>query len=175
MRAVDRLGMVLVGASVVLSPILSRAADTQRPVLPAAKPAGQDDGGANDGAADDAAKQDSAALQGTWTYDFTNSAGAVFRVEKAVVDHRDTVTHFDHAGNLIHSHVSNFELERYGPFRVFKIKSTVVTAGPNTGEKRPAPRSFTYRIDGDKMIEAWGLLETDRGPPRVIVWNRVKK
>jgi hypothetical protein len=171
MRTVVRRPLVAaLGMCVLFGPALAPAADSPRPELPRAEPARKDAA-----PADEAAQEDLAAMQGTWTYDFTNSAGAVFRVEKVVVDGRDTVAHYDQQGNLIHSHVSTFELKRHGPFRVFTILGTAVTAGPNTGEKRPAPRSFTYRIDGDKMIEAWGLLETDRGPPRVIVWKRVRK
>jgi hypothetical protein len=171
MRIVDRLSVVAVigGACVLSNGSLGHAADAARPELPAAKPAGK--------AAEpnDAAKEDLAAMQGTWTYEYTNKAGAVFRVEKAVVDDRDTVSHFDQQGNLIHAHVSEFELRREGPLRLFVILDTVVTSGPDTGKKRPGPRAFCYRIEGDKMSEVWGLLETDRGPPRVIIWDRVKK
>jgi hypothetical protein len=165
------LSAVFIASFLAADSLRIEAADTPRPVLPEAKPAQKP----IDGADDAAAKEDLAAMQGTWTYEFTNSVGAVFRVEKAVVDDRDTVTQYDQNGNVIHAHVSDFALERHGPFRVFTIKGTLVTAGPDTGKKRPGPRSFTYRIDGDKMIEAWGLLETDRGGPRVIVWDRVKK
>jgi hypothetical protein len=148
------------------------AADNPRPALPATKPAATKPPEAED---DAEAKQDLEAMQGTWAYEYTNKAGARFRVEKAVVGERDTVTHFDQQGNLIHTHVSEFELRREGPFRVFVIRNTLVTAGPDSGERRPGPRSFAYRIEGEKMIEVWGLLETDRGAPRVVVWDRVKK
>jgi hypothetical protein len=174
MRIVDRLpatliGTLVVGACMIAGGSLGRAAEAARPELPQKKP------DAAGGDADAAAKLDLAAMQGTWTYEYTNKAGAVFRVEKAVVDDRDTVSHFDQQGNLIHAHASEFELKREGPLRLFVILDTVVTAGPDTGKKRPGPRAFCYRIEGDKMMEVWGLLETDRGPPRVIVWDRAKK
>jgi hypothetical protein len=35
--------------------------------------------------------------------------------------------------------------------------------------------SFCYRIEGDKMIEVWGLLKTDRGLPRELIRDRVRK
>ncbi len=112
-------------------------------------------------------------MRGSWEYTFTNENGAPFRVVKKVDDTTDVVTRFDAQGNVIHAHQSNFELLREGPFRVFKITATVVTAGPDTGASTHRPRSFAYRIEGDAMIEAWGLLETDRGPPRTIVWKRI--
>jgi hypothetical protein len=157
------LAVILVGSGI------SRAADGARPELPPKKPAA---GGVD---AEATAKADLAAMQGTWTYEYKNQAGAVFRVEKSVVGDRDTVSHFDQQGNLIHSHVSDFELVREGPLRLFKILNSTVTAGPDTGKQHGAPRAFCYRIEGDKMSEVWGLLETDRGGPRVIVWDRVKK
>jgi len=169
MRNLDRLSAVVVGAGLVLNASLGHAADAARPELPAEKPA------AERGEAQAAAKQDLAAMQGTWTYEYKNQAGAVFRVEKAVVEERDTVSHFDQQGNLIHAHVSDFELVRQGPLRLFKILNSTVTAGPDTGKQHGAPRAFCYRIEGDKMMEVWGLLETDRGGPRVIVWARATK
>jgi hypothetical protein len=160
---------VAVWMTSVVSSRIAWAADNPRPELPAAKPAEKKS------EPKDAAQEDLAAMQGTWTYEYKNQAGAVFRVEKAVVDDRDTVSHFDQQGNLIHSHVSDVELVREGPLRLFKILNSTVTAGPDTGKQHGAPRAFCYRIEGDKMIEVWGLLETDRGGPRVIVWDRVKK
>jgi hypothetical protein len=169
MRIFRGLLVVIAGAGLLGNGAFARAADAARPELPAAKPAPQG------GDVEAAAKQDLAAMQGTWTYEYKNQAGAVFRVEKSVVESRDTVSHFDQQGNLIHAHVSDFELVREGPLRLFKILNTTVTAGPDTGNQRGGPRAFCYRIEGDKMIEVWGLLDTDRGAPRVIVWDRVKK
>lgn len=115
------------------------------------------------------------AMQGRWTYTVANKAGTPIRIEKAIDGTSDTVTHFDANGNVIHAHASTFELNSHGPLRVFTIKTSVVVAGPNQGEQRPVPRSYVYRIENGNMIECWGLLETDRGPPSVILWKRVKE
>jgi hypothetical protein len=115
------------------------------------------------------------AMQGRWTYQVKNAAGVPIRIEKAVDGTSDTVTHFDANGNVIHAHASTFELKRQGPLRIFTIKTQNVIAGPNQGMQRPVPRSFIYRIEGNDMIECWGLLETDRGPATLIYWNRVKE
>jgi hypothetical protein len=119
-------------------------------------------------------EQDLAAMQGRWTYSTTNQAGAVFRIEKVVKSTDDVVTHYDQNGNVIHAHTSTFDLTRHGPLRVFTIRNTLATAGPNTGQNQAGPRSYAYRVEGDNFLEVWGLLETDRGPPRVIIWTRVK-
>jgi hypothetical protein len=114
------------------------------------------------------------ALQGTWFREFTNPAGVKMRVEKKVEGEANLVTHFDAQGNVVHAHASDFELERHGPLRVFTVKGSVATAGPNMGMRQGGRRSFVYRIEGDRMIEAWGLLDADRGPPNVFVWERVR-
>lgn len=115
------------------------------------------------------------ALQGGWEYTYKNDAGATFRVVKQVEDGVDVVTHFDAQGNTIHSHTSNFELSEHGPFRVFTITNRVVTAGADNGAQSSKRLSYAYRVEGDRMIEVWGLLAGDRGAPRTIVWNRIKK
>lgn len=119
------------------------------------------------------AEQDLAEMQGVWLYEYANAAGVKMRVEKKVDGESDVVTQYDAAGNVVYSHASTFQLERHGPLRVFTILTSVVTAGPDMGMQRgKLPRSFVYRIEGNKMMEVWGLLEVDRGPPRVILWQK---
>jgi len=118
-------------------------------------------------------ERDLAEIQGVWSYEYANAAGVTMRVEKKVDDEADVVTQYDAVGNVVHAHASTFQLERHGPLRVFTILTSVVTAGPDMGVRRgKLPNSFVYRIEGNKMIEAWGLLEGDRGAPRVIVWQK---
>jgi hypothetical protein len=114
------------------------------------------------------------AMQGRWTYDVTNAAGVKIRIEKSVDGNADTVTHFDANGNTIYAHASTFELKRHGPLKIFTILKSTVIAGPDQGRQRPGNRSYVYRIEGDNLIECWGLLETDRGPPHIILWTRAK-
>ena len=140
--------------------------------------AGETDSSPKSVAAADGAKTpeqaDLDAMQGLWTYSAANAAGVKIRIEKSVDGNSDTVTHFDANGNTIHAHASTFELKRHGPLKIFTILNSTVIAGPDQGRQRPGNRSYVYRIEGDNLIECWGLLETDRGPPKVILWTRPK-
>src|SRR5262249_2869290 len=120
-----------------------------------------------------AAEQDLKEIQGRWFYEYANRAGVKMRVEKQGDGMNDTVTEYDAQGNTIHTQTSTFGLRRHGPLRVFTILQSVVTAGPQMGAQRQGNRSYVYRVEGDRFIEAWGLLEGDRGLPTIIVWKKV--
>jgi hypothetical protein len=151
-----------------------RVADAAAPLLPYMEKPEQADGKPVAKPAAEGIAADLQQLQGAWFREFANAAGVKMRVEKKVEGEADVVTHFDAQGNVVHAHASDFDLERHGPLRVFTVKGSVVTAGPNMGMRHGSRRSFVYRIEGDRMIEAWGLLDADRGPPNVFVWEREK-
>jgi hypothetical protein len=113
-------------------------------------------------------------LEGRFERKFTNEAGIVFRTVKNVADGKSLVTTFDDVGNVIESHESEYKIQRHGSLRVFTYFNYIVTAGPNKGRRRFESNSYVYRIDGDTIIEAWGLLENDPNPPRMFTWKRVK-
>jgi hypothetical protein len=113
-------------------------------------------------------------LQGRFERSFTNAAGTAFRTVKEMGDGQETVVTYDDAGNVVESHQSQFKVEKRGPVRVFSFFNLVVTAGLNKGRTQHDTNSFIYRIEGDTMIEAWGLLENDPNPPRIFSWRRVK-
>jgi len=136
-----------------------------------AKPKTTAKSGTADKPADNPLADDLDAMQGVWFREFANQAGVRMRVEKKVEGEADTVTEFDAQGNIVHAHTSTFELAQHGPLRTFVIHNTLVTAGPNMGARRGG-RAFVYRLEGNRMIEAWGLLETDRGAPAVLVWQK---
>ena len=168
----------LVACSVATLPqTFARCADAPRSVVPDAKPSGTAKPGAverpgdPDKPASNPLADDLEAMQGVWFREFANPAGARMRVEKTVEGEADTVTEFDAQGNIVHAHTSTFELAQHGPLRTFAIRNTLVTAGPNMGARRGG-RAFVYRLEGNHMIEAWGLLETDRGRPNVFVWQK---
>ncbi len=152
-------------------------ADAPRSALPDEKPSGTAKPGAVEKAGDpdqpasNPLADDLEAMQGVWFREFANPAGVRMRVEKKVEGEADVVTEFDAQGNIVHAHTSTFELAQHGPLRTYVIRNTLVTAGPNTGARRGG-RAFVYRLEGNRMIEAWGLLETDRGGPIVLVWQK---
>ena len=125
--------------------------------------------------AEKAVADDLQAMQGRWVRQYANRQGAVFRVERDVDGGTDTLTEFDANGNVVHSHGSTFQLKHDGGVRVLTFSNLTVTAGPHNGLQQPAPASFLYRLEGETMFEVWGLLEGDRRPPSIIVWQRPKK
>lgn len=161
----------------MLTQLPSFGADAPRSAVPnekpdeTAKPGVVEKAGDAEKPAADPLADDLEAMQGVWVREFANQAGVRMRVEKKVEGEADTVTEFDAQGNIMHAHTSTFELAQHGPLRTFVIHNTLVTAGPNTGARRGG-RAFVYRIEGNRMIEAWGLLETDRGAPVVIIWQK---
>ena len=124
--------------------------------------------------ADDDSAAEMKRLEGRFERTFTNGAGTVFRVVKDVANGQSNVATYDDAGNVVESHQSQFKVEKRGPVRVFSFFNVVVTAGPNKGHTLLETNSFIYRIEGDTIIEAWGLLENDPNAPRMFAWRRVK-
>jgi hypothetical protein len=117
---------------------------------------------------------DHQAMQGRWYREATNPQGAVFRIEKVIDGHRDTITHFDANGNTIHSHSGTFKLSLEGNVRIFTFSNITVTAGPNLGAQIPGPGSFAYKLEGDTLYEIQGLLTTDSRPLLAFAWKRIK-
>jgi hypothetical protein len=112
--------------------------------------------------------------QGRFERNFTNAAGAAFRSVREVVGNQSTVKTFDDMGNLLDAHVSTIKAEKQGQVHVLSFFNLLITAGPNKGHTDPATRSYIYRIDGDNFAEAWGLLEGDSSPPRILIWRKMK-
>lgn len=123
--------------------------------------------------ADDGKEAELKRLEGRFERAFTNAAGTMFRTVKDVADGRSVVTTFDDVGNVVEAHESEYKIERHGPLWVFSFFNVVVTAGPGKGHRQFATNSFVYRLEGDSIIEAWGLLENDPNPPRMLLWKRV--
>lgn len=172
MLALRSLGLAMMAVAALIGPFPSTLGAA--PQAPAVEKPEQPGGKSDDEPEVEGIVADLEELQGTWFREVANPVGVKMRVEKKVTGESDFVTHFDAQGNVVHSHASEFELERHGPLRVFTVKGSVVTAGPNMGMRHGGRRSFVYRIEGDRMIEAWGLLDADRGPPNVFIWQRAK-
>ena len=113
-------------------------------------------------------------LQGRFERAFTNAAGTTFRVIKDVTGDQSVVTTYDDVGNVVEAHTATFKVEKRGPVKVLSYFNFIVTAGPQKGVVDFATRSYIYRVDGDTIGEAWGLLEGDDSPPRMFYWQRVK-
>ena len=80
----------------------------------------------------------------------------------------------DADGKVLHSHHSQYELERTGKVRIFKYWNRTVTDGSDAGRVDPEPRSYIYRVIGNRFYEIHGVLTEDQRSPAIFIWNRVK-
>ena len=124
-------------------------------------------------AADDAADE-LKKLAGRYERSFTNRAGVLFREIKEIDGDQMTVTTFDDVNNVVHAHTSTIKTEKHGPVRLLLFFNSVALAGPHKGEKQFETVPFIYRVDDDKLVEAWGLLEGGPSQAMMVTWNRIK-
>jgi hypothetical protein len=113
-------------------------------------------------------------LEGRYERTVTNAAGTPFRVVKEIAGNQESVTTFDDVGNVVQAHTVEFKVEKRGPVRVFSFYNRLWTAGPLKGQTELATSSYLYRLDGDVFSEISGLMEGDKGPPRINYWRRMK-
>ncbi len=124
---------------------------------------------------DAALQQDYAAIGGTWQREMRDEQGRTLVVTKSEQDGMSLVTIRDAQGKILHSHHSQYKLERSGEVRIFRYWNRTVTDGPDKGRIDTQTRSYIYRIHADRFYEIHGLLLEDTGRPSVIVWERVER
>jgi hypothetical protein len=113
-------------------------------------------------------------LAGRFERTVANEAGTMFRIVKDVAGDQSTVTTYDDVGRVVMAHTSTIKVEKRGDVRVLTFFDLKVTAGPGKGSEQKGPQSYVYRLHNDIFAEAWGLLEGDTSPPRIIYWKRQK-
>jgi len=113
---------------------------------------------------------DVARMQGAWQMTAMQN-GVAFRIVKVVADQTTTVSVY-RGDELVQQHKSEFELQFTGDVRIFHYKNSVMTAGPDKGKPRPGGR-YIYRLEDDKWIGVFGLLEGDTRPLFVEQFERV--
>jgi hypothetical protein len=113
-------------------------------------------------------------LQGRFERTFTNAAGTMFRTVQDIVGDQSTVTAYDDVRNVVAAHTATIKVEKRGSVRVLSFFNLVVTAGAEKGHTEPGTSSYIYRFDGSVFSEAWGLLEGDDSPPRILYWRKLK-
>lgn len=125
------------------------------------------------GWAEEPAKLDAAAtaIQGKWTRIQQTPNGPV-RLLKEHRGNRTSLVAYDPKGNVLYAHDSEFRVETTGRVQVLTFFNRKVTAGPDKGQEEKGESSFVYRVQKDEFVEAWGLLENDPSPPRMILWKR---
>lgn len=121
-------------------------------------------------------KEDYLQLEGSWEREQRDSEGNVSTVIKSERDRKSVVTVYDHKGNVLHSHTSDYELKRCGDMRIFRYWNRTVTQGPDKGSIQKEPREYIYKIVGDRFYEIQGaMISQQRESPRIGVWKRRDK
>jgi len=129
---------------------------------------------ANSAAGDEEADAEILRLQGRYERTFQNDAGTTFRAVRELVGNQETITTYDDEDNVVAAQTASVKVEKRGSVRVFSFFNLLVTAGQAKGRQQLETRSYLYRANDDRFVEAWGLLEGDSGPPGMWVWKRVK-
>lgn len=115
-----------------------------------------------------------AGLQGTWELQ-RKSGNQTLRSVKVIEGNGTTLQRFDGNGRLYWAHTSEFKLDVADRVRTFTFFNLEVTAGPSKGRKSNQESTFIYKVTGDKLVEARGLLADDGDEePQLSVWTRVK-
>jgi hypothetical protein len=118
-------------------------------------------------------KDDYRRLEGSWETEARDPGGNVVTIVKTERDRTSVVTSYDHNGNVLHSHSSDFELKRAGDVRIFRFWNLTVTQGPGKGTIQKEPQEYIYKIVGDRLYEIQGaLISPERQPPSMNVWKR---
>jgi hypothetical protein len=130
---------------------------------------------------DDDVQKDLVGVQGLWESPARDaSLAGVTRITKEVKGDVETVTAYGEGGKLVSKHRNPFKLVSQGDVRLWTFTTIEVIEGPQKGYKSPADfsGSYVYRLDGDTLYEAQGLLVADQKKgvtPVLYTWKRVKK
>jgi uncharacterized protein (TIGR03067 family) len=121
----------------------------------------------------DLLEDDLAKLQGVWERKTGRDVPGMVRALKEIHGSHEIVTFYGEGDKVLESHEVDFELQRFGPIKVFTYSNWTATAGPSKGHKSPAPVSYIYRADDNTFCEAWGFMPgQEKRAPMVAMWVR---
>lgn len=112
-------------------------------------------------------------VRGKWIRQVNTPEGRV-TIIKNHTGKKTMLTAFAADRTVLYSHTSEYRLERSGRTQIFTFKNRTITAGPQKGDFDKKESSFLYQIRDDRFLEVHGMLDGDTGPPKVIIWQRVK-
>jgi len=121
--------------------------------------------------AQDNAEGNLQALQGRWIR-AVKTKNIEYKIVKVHTGYKTTVTVLGPDGKIVTAKESEFRLESTDRVKVFTFFNNRILVGPNKGQIDKKEKSYIYRIEGDRFIEAQGLLTDDRGKPFMIIWHR---
>ncbi|WP_339729497.1 hypothetical protein [uncultured Gimesia sp.] len=125
-------------------------------------------------AADPAPEEDLQSLQGKWVRQMHDKrAGPVTVEQELTKDHAD-VKVIDRQGNVIYRHKVKFRLQRLEDVNLLVYYDLEVLEGHKKGFKQKTIQPCIYRLKGDRLYVAEGLVNGDSFPPQILVWWKVK-
>lgn len=125
-------------------------------------------------------KADLAALQGKWERVSTTDLGAAAKAKavKEIRGDQETLSRYSEDGTLINTSRVTIKLSESGPVRVLTFSNGEVLEGLGKGRKATGSWSYVYRLDGDELFEAGGLMVDSpyaQDVPYFVKWKRAGK
>jgi uncharacterized protein (TIGR03067 family) len=121
----------------------------------------------------DLLEDDLAKLQGVWERKTGHDVPGMVRATKEIHGTHEVVTFYGQDDKILDAHEVDFEVQRFGPIKVFTYSNWIATAGSEKGHKSPNPVSYIYRADDNTFCEAWGFMPgQEKRPPMVAMWVR---
>lgn len=125
-------------------------------------------------AAEPAPEEDYQALEGKWIRSFHDSNLGPLRVENEMKSNISNINIYDRSGNLTYSHRVYYRLQRVEDMKLLVYYDLEVLKGPKKGLKQNNLQPCIYRLRGDQLVVAEGMVEGDNFPSLIIVWWKVK-
>lgn len=125
-------------------------------------------------AADPAPEEDMQSLQGKWMRQMHDRKAGPVTVEKELTKGQADVKIIDRQGTVIYRHKVKFRLQRLEDVNLLVYYDLEVLEGHKKGLKQKTIQPCIYRLKGDRLYVAEGLVKGDSFPPQILVWWKVK-
>ncbi|WP_417377969.1 hypothetical protein [Gimesia sp.] len=130
--------------------------------------------GASAVAAEPAPEEDYQALEGKWMRSIHDSKLGPLRVENEMKSNISNIRIYDRSGNITYFHRVKYRLQRVEDMKLLVYYDLEVLEGPKKGLKQNTLQPCIYRLRGDQLVVAEGMIEGDKFPSLILVWWKVK-
>jgi len=125
--------------------------------------------------AEPAPEEDYQLLEGKWFRNGKDGSGSPIRIEQEISQRVAKVKIYDRNGKMIHSQQAKFKLQRVEEMNLFVYYEVEVLEGPKKDAKSKRPQPCLYRLRGDQLVVAEGMLNGDKFPSLILVWWKMKQ
>ena len=129
--------------------------------------------GATATAAEPAPEEDYQILEGKWVRSFHDVNLGPLRVENEMKSNLSIINIYDRNQNVTYSHRVKYRLQRVDDIKLLIYYDLEVLKGPKKGLKQNTLQPCIYRLRGDQLVVAEGMIEGDNFPSLIIVWWKV--